>query len=208
MSRARLKVAALCGYAGFPTPGFGPPLCENREASVDGTIQNERPVGFIDLGHILLPVRGEFADWYSGLMTGTALLELATMLFDRRAQSVLAEILGCERAFITRYELPGTMAPAPLSIAILRVCCQIRIIDQLALLDPDRQRKEFVECKAALVRAFEDHVPIEDPADFEKYGIWGHRLTLKVIDHAQKQRYDFGPFEDLFGSLADRKSVV
>jgi hypothetical protein len=168
---------------------------------VDGTIRNERPVGFIDLGHMLLPVRGDLADWYSGLMTGTAMLELATMLFGMRAKSALAEVLGCDLAFITRYELPGTMAPAPFAIAIMRVCCQIRIIDHIASLDPDRQREQYGECKATLLRAFEHQVPIEDDAEFEKYGIWGNRLIAKVIDRASEQGYDFDPFEDLFDSL-------
>ncbi len=204
MSRVRLKVAALCGNAELRTPGLpGPPLCENKEVIVDENCMSKQPVCYIDLGPVKSPVREVFAQCHSRLMTGTALIELATLLFGGRAKAVLAEVLKCEPGFIARFEVPGTMAPPPLAIAILKVCSEISMLDHIALLDENNQTSEIDDCFSELQRAFSDIYPFsEKDEDYATYSLFGNRLVYKIIEWARWQRYDIAQFKMMFARLA------
>jgi hypothetical protein len=165
-----------------------------------------RTPGFIDLGHILMPVWPEFGDWYAGRMTGTAMLELAKLLYGRQYRATIRKVLECDRELIAYFERRGTTVPPPLAIAILRVCCQIRLLDYIAALNNTDQWNECLDYHHVLQRAFAQQIPfIADKEHVAQYSLWGDRLTHRVIARARRQRCKFEPFEEIFGSLARPK---
>jgi hypothetical protein len=169
---------------------------------VDDSSKFQSEHQLFDLGHIFLPAREEFSQWEAGIMTGQAVLELANLLFGWHTKSTLADVCDCSPRFIERYQVSGTMSPPALAIAVLRICCHIRLIDHIASLDVNDQWPECAHYGKKLTRAFGKPIPFPlNSLSRHHYGIWGTRLMDAVIERARRERYEFDPFETIFGLL-------